>query len=197
METNFNEFGKHGELFSHYHACKIAFPATLQSARSHLDPDFSYLTYGDNADARGARLTKLVQGDHIVFYAGLWPIRPCSHKLIYAIIGSYVVDHVIAAEAISQDRWQENAHSRKSTRGHDIVVRAIPERSGRLTKCLPIGEYRDRAYRVRKDLLDDWGGLSAKDGFIQRSAVPPFFNHPDRFLKWYEAQGPQWIRKNN
>jgi hypothetical protein len=62
---------------------------------------------------------------------------------------------------------------------------------------LPIGEYRDRAYRVRKDLLAEWGGLSAKDGFIQRSAVPPFFNHPDRFQKWYDAQGPQWIMKNN
>ena len=36
-----------------------------------------------------------------------------------------------------------------------------------------LGEWRDRAYRVRKDLLKTWGGLSVNDGYIQRSAVPP------------------------
>jgi len=38
----------------------------------------------------------------------------------------------------------------------DIVVRAKSGVSGRLTQCIPIGEWRDRAYRVRKDLLKTW-----------------------------------------
>ena len=33
------------------------------------------------------------------------------------------------------------------------VVRAKPESSGRLRRCIPIGEFRDRAYRVNREIL--------------------------------------------
>jgi hypothetical protein len=32
---------------------------------------------------------------------------------------------------------------------------------------------RGGVYRVRNDLLDAWGGLDIKDGYIQRSAFLP------------------------
>src|SRR6266566_1269620 len=44
----------------------------------------------------------------------------------------------------------------------DLIVLGCPGRSGRLRRCLPIGEYRNGAYRVRRDLLELWGGLSVK-----------------------------------
>jgi hypothetical protein len=60
-----------------------------------------------------------------------------------------------------------------------------------------IGEWRDRAYRVRPELLAKWGGLSCKDGYIQRSGVPPAFLQPERFLSWFEEQNPRLLACNN
>jgi hypothetical protein len=36
-----------------------------------------------------------------------------------------------------------------------------------------------------------------KDGFIQRSAVPPSLNNPDRFLRWLQKQRIQLVSRNN
>src|SRR5206468_2355111 len=100
--------------------------------------------------------------------------------------------------SVPSQRWYENAHVRKSKRGEtDIVVRAMPDVSGRFDRCVAIGEWRGGAYRVRQDVLDAWGGLSVKDGFIQRSAVPPAFNRPKTFLDWLKGQGVQLIQNNN
>jgi len=73
-------------------------------------------------------------------------------------------------------------------------VRAKPDISGQLDRCVPIGEWRNRAYRVRQEILDAWGGLSVKDGYIQRSAVPPSFNRPSQFLDWLQIQDINLIR---
>lgn len=78
----------------------------------------------------------------------------------------------------------------------EIVVRATLN-SGRLRHCIPIGEYRNRAYRVKRDVLSDWGGLSVKDGFLQRSARLPRFLHPERFLGWFYAHAGELIPFNN
>ncbi len=95
-------------------------------------------------------------------------------------------------------QWHENAHVRKVKRGEtDIVVRAKPGSSGRFERCIPIGEWRNRSYRVRNDVLDAWGGLSVKDGFIQRSAVPPSSNNPCKFLGWLRKKGVHLIARNN
>lgn len=176
----------------------LKFPPELHCRAIHLDPDFDQLTYGDNGGRRGAGIVGMQAGDLLVFYAGLRPIDPCIHRLIYAIIGLYVVDEVLPAASVPEDRWDENAHTRKSTRGaDDVVVRARPGVSGRLRCCIPIGEWRDGSYRVRHDLLEAWGGLSVKDGFIQRSAVPPSFLDPEQFYKWWQSQSPQLIARNN
>jgi hypothetical protein len=79
----------------------------------------------------------------------------------------------------------------------DIVMRGRPGASGRLQRCLPIGEWRSRAYRVRNDLLETWDGLSVRDGFLQRSARLPEFLQPTRFFHWFESQSPILLQVNN
>src|SRR4029078_8467632 len=101
-------------------------------------------------------------------------IHQVRDKLCYALIGLYVVRDVVLARDVPRYLRHRNAHTRKAKIGKpDVVVRAKPVVSGRWQRCIPIGEWRDRAYRVRKNLLKAWGGMSVKDGYIQRSAVPP------------------------
>ena len=50
---------------------------------------------------------------------------------------------------------------------------------------------------VRQDILNSWGGLSVKDGFIQRSAVPPALIRPSQFLDWFQKQAIQLVESNN
>lgn len=169
----------------------------LSDRYMHLDPDFEHLTYGDDGSARGSEIKNLKCGDMLVFYAGLRPIRPGKDRLIYALVGIMVIDEVVVAKNVPRDRRHENAHTRKITPGaDDIVVRAKSRVSGRLMQCIDIGEFRDRAYRVRRDVLKAWGGLSVQDGFIQRSARPPRFLDPERFYNWFRRQKPKLLASN-
>ena len=176
----------------------LQFPLDLLHHPVHLDPDFECLTYGDVGNRRGSEMVNMSEGDLLVFYSGMRPIHHCEHKLIYALVGMYVVQEVLPVGSVSPARWYENAHARKTKRGEaDVVVRAQPGVSGRFDRCIPIGEWRNRSYRVRQDVLDAWGGLSVKDGFIQRSAVPPTFNKPQQFLTWLQKQDIQLLARNN
>jgi hypothetical protein len=171
--------------------------SALRSSSMHLDPDFEYLTYGDNGARRGSQIAQLGKGDLLVFYSGMQPIEKVKDELTYAIVGLFVVDDVIMATEIPADRMHENAHTRKvDISAKDIVVRGIPKNSGRLKQCIVIGEYRDRAYRVRNDILKAWGGLSVKDGYIQRSAVPPRFLDASKFYEWFLGCNPIFERNN-
>ena len=175
-----------------------ALPEALASRASHLDPDFDQLTYGDVGPGRGRSLCEFEAGDVVVFFAGLRPVRPCQHRLLYALIGLYRVKEILRAGDVPRARWPENAHTRrKEFRATDVIVRADPSASGRLRRCIPVGEFRDRAYRVRRDVLDAWGGLSARDGYVQRSAVPPRFLDPRKFLAWFESNSPELVRAND
>lgn len=175
----------------------VQLPAALASANMHLDPDFGALTYGDT-ERRGRGLAGLDGGDLVVFYAGLRPVSPCPHALLYALVGLYRVAEVVRLGAVPATHWHENAHTRRSEhRPADVIVRADPRASGRLRTCLPVGEFRDRAYRVASDVLDAWGGISCRDGYLQRSAVPPRILDPARFLAWLERCRPQLVGANN
>lgn len=175
---------------------KVALPTNLKHMDMHLDPDFEMLTYGD-VHPRNPPIRKLRHGDILAFYAGLRPIEPPADRLTYALIGLYVIDEVVDAKAVPQNRWHENAHTRRKWIDTDIIVRAMPGKSGRLEQCIPVGEYRDRSYRVRKDLLKEWGGLGVKDGFLQRSGRLPSFTDAERFYAWFTRQKPELARKNN
>jgi len=175
----------------------VNLPSVLSDAATHLDPDFDQLTYGDNGERRGKAISTFEKGDVLVFYAGLRPVMPCPHRLLYALVGLYRVASVSRVADFPRSRWNENAHLRRlNARPTDVVVHAEPGRSGRLRRCIPVGEFRSGAYRVRPDLLAAWGGLSCKDGFIQRSAVPPRFTDPLRFQGWFERTGAELVAAN-
>lgn len=201
LKREYSEFVEHLSEFSRRfpkaHPARVTLPRALLKKKLHLDPDFKYLTYGDNGAKRGAGISKLERDDLVVFYAGLRPItaRAC---LVYALIGILVVDEVIAARTVETARRMENAHTRwNRIAAEDIVVRGRRLSSGRFDRCVPIGEFRARAYRVRAELEKAWGGLSVKNGYIQRSAVPPAFLDPQRFFAWLREQDLRLLRRNN
>ena len=175
----------------------VSLPARLHPRHMHLDPDFSHLSYGDQGE-RAKQLRKLDPGDVIAFYSGLKDVRR-EQRLVYAMIGLFVVDTIVLATSVSASARDTNAHSRRILTGtdQDLIVYARPKVSGRLERCFPIGEWRDRAYRVRQDVLETWGGLSVKNGYLQRSARLPWFLAPERFRRWFESKEPTLLQANN
>ena len=173
-------------------------PSHLASGDMHLDPDFDYLTYGDQGERAKQIRGKLGPGDLLVFYAGL---RSVAHAvgLVYALIGLYVIEDIIPALSVPNARRHQNAHTRRvlPATASDIVVRARKGLSGRLTRCIPIGDFRSRAYRVWPHLLASWGGLSVKNGYLQRSARLPEFQNAMKFYNWFMAQKPTLVARNN
>jgi hypothetical protein len=163
-------------------------------ARRHMH----YLSYGDQGDRARQLRTKLSSTDRIVFYSGLKDVHD-RRRLVGAIIGIFGVDDIVLAMSVPESVRNANAHSRRilAEGAQDIVVRGNQQLSGRLERCLPFGEWRNRVYRVRLDLLEAWGGLSVKDGYLQRSASLPEFLDPGRFLGWFESKGPRLLRANN
>jgi hypothetical protein len=100
----------------------------------------SYLSYGDQG-ARASQLrTKLGQGDRIVFYSGLKDVHD-NPRLVYAIVGIFVVDDIVLATSVPESARNANAHSRRilAEGAQDIVVRGNQQLSGRLERCLPFG----------------------------------------------------------
>jgi len=172
------------------------FPQKLLKQNSHLDPDFEYLTYGDE-NLRGRPLLGLVSGDILAFYAALRPVKPFIGKLTYALIGLYVVNRVMSAKAVPKEDWHKNAHTRRQPDHTDIVVFGKEGLSGRLERCIPIGQWRRGAYRVTEELLHEWGRLKVKDGWIQRSGVLPRFCDPQKFYDWFKKQKVGLVPKNN
>lgn len=191
LETTYDAFARPMSRFAEDRVTDIPIhlPVNLIGTGCHLDPDFDHLTYGDQPDGRGRKVSRLAEGDFIAFFASLRPVRACSDKLVYALIGLFFVDDVLRVKEVSKVNWYRNGHSRrKDGNGDDVVVVADAERSGRFQKCIPIGTYRRKAYRVREDLLSQWNGLDVKDGFIQRSVNPPSFLDPNSFLRWLEQR---------
>jgi len=176
----------------------VRLPANLASANMHLDPDFEHLTYGDSGTRRGKGLIDLGPGDIIVFYSGLKPVATCEHRLVYALVGLYQVAESVRVEFVLASHWSDNAHTRCVEReGSDVIVRAKLGSSGRLKRCIPIGEFRTRAYRVEEKVLAQWGGLSCRNGYLQRSAVLPTLLNPAQFMRWFERHKPELVSANN
>jgi hypothetical protein len=173
---------------------ELEIPRHLKGVKTHLDPDFSTLTYGDQGE-RAKQIGRLDPDDLVVFFASLRDFR--NARLAYALIGLYVIEEIVSAESIPQNRWRENAHTRRIPGRTDIVLRARKKVSGRLQQCIPIGEYRERAYRVKQELLDAWGGLTVKGGYLQRSARLPAFRDATKFYEWFLTRSSSLLQKNN
>jgi hypothetical protein len=174
-------------------------PPGLIDRHMHLDPDFECLSYGDRGQ-RGRQLS-LQSGDWVVFYAAFADIRGArgACRLVYALIGWLVVDRTALARDLPVGERDRNAHTRRllAPDADDIVVLGRPGESGRLRRCIPIGGWRDGAYRVHEDLLESWGGISVRNGWLQRSGRLPRFLDPERFRRWLQARGPDLIPRNN
>jgi hypothetical protein len=203
LERTFSEVLPHLQCYCRDHNCQLSddlqFPQELLDQPMHLDPDFDFLTYGNKAtNARGDKIGNVGRDDLLVFYAGFRQFYPRQEELVYALIGMYFVDEVACAGDVARNRCSENVHLRRMTiESSDFMVFAMPKISGRFKWCVPIGEWRNNAYRVRLDLLDAWGGLSVKDGWIQRGGNPPLFKDPDKFLDWIQRQEIQLVQRNN
>lgn len=182
--------------FSGRNSPPVSLPKHLQNERMHLDPDFENLTYGDTCK-RGKKLQDFKEDDLVVFYASLRTIEN-KGKLVYALIGMLVVEEVVEVKDIAPKRYDENAHTRNAKLDPtDIVIRGKKGVSGRFDKYISIGEWRDRAYRVKEPILKSWGGLCVKNGYIQRSANPPLFKNPSLFTKWLQTQDSKLVQANN
>lgn len=197
METSYADIVPHFNAWAVRNQFDEEFPAHLRKRNCHLDPDFECLTYGDQGSGRGNRVRQLVRGDFVAFFASFKPIRPCSHKLIYALFGLMVVEKVVKVAALSKEELSRNAHSRVAEVNQEhLVVIAQPEQSGRFEKAIPIGEYRNGAYRVAEAVSAEWGGLTVRDGFIQRSVCPPWFTNASKFAEWMRAKQVALIHNN-
>lgn len=178
-------------------------PNYLNKCAMHLDPDFAHLTYGDGGERAKQIREKLGKGDVLVFYSGLKDVHP-SPRLVYAIIGLYVIDEIVSAKSVPTARRHENAHTRrKYPREDNIVVRACPKVSGRLETCLPIGKYRSPtglphkgpSYHVRSGLVREWGGLDME--YLQRSARLPQLKNAAKFYEWFQTHEVNLVTRNN
>jgi len=175
---------------------RAALPGDLREEPMHLDPDFGHLTYGDQW-RKGRQVAELSPGDLIAFYAGMqetWNIGP--RRLFYGLIGLYIVQDVVKAKDVPEPDWPNNAHTRREPKDDDIIVRAKEGESGRLPRAIRIGEYRDKAYRVTRDLLEEWGHLSVKDGFLTRNGTIPWFKNAERFYDWFKRQDYELVQSN-
>ena len=173
-------------------------PPQLAGRYMHLDPDFEKLTYGDQGERAKQLRACLGPSDLVVFYASFTDVRSRG-TLVYALIGLLTVDRLAYARDFSETERDINAHTRRQLApgADDIVVIGNRGKSGRLRRCIAVGEWRKGAYRVREDLLEAWGGLSVRDGWLQRSARLPRFLDPERFRSWLDAQNPELIASNN
>jgi len=181
-------------------------PPHLASAHMHLDPDFDYLTYGDQGQRAFQIQSKLDSGDLLVFYAAFKDVRP-TPRLIYALIGLFVIQTVQLARSIPLSDQHKNAHTRRilNDNAADIIVTGRPDLSGRLEESIPIGSFRSPihapakrpSYRVERLTLAAWGGLSVSDGYIQRSARLPEFLNADLFYEWFLTRNIKLLARNN
>lgn len=197
MKTSYRDLLPHFKSWCFRNDAELEFPHSLNDENCHLDPDFDYSTYGDQSTGRGLRVGKLNKGDFIAFFASFKPITKCDHNLIYALYGIMVVEKVLKVIDIPEHEFHKNAHTRiLEIENEHLVVFSNPALSGRFSNVIPIGEYRNGSYRVTKEILDAWGDIGVKDGFIQRSVCPPWFAQPEQFLKWLDSQQVKLINSN-
>jgi len=175
---------------------RVSLPPHLNGTKVHLDPDFDSLTYGEpylatngRRASRGRLIESLREGDFIAFFAGFRPTtQSYQHTLAYCLFAIFFVQRVRQVKELTLQERAVCAHGRRRHAENDFVVQANPALSGRFHRAIPIGEFRQNAYRVRRDLLAEWGDLTVRDGYIQRSAQPPRFKSPRRFLLWLANQ---------
>lgn len=175
METTYEDLRSEFGLWSRKNDANLEFPKHLDGLGCHLDPDFDYSTYGDQGTGRGLRVGHLKEGDFLAFFASFKPTKDCVHRLVYALYGIMVVDRAMNVADVSPEDYKKNAHTRvKHINSDHWVVFAKPSLSGRFSRALPIGEFRNGSYRVTQDILEAWGELVLKMVSFKEAYVRPF-----------------------
>jgi hypothetical protein len=199
-EDNYQHLGDcptYGSFCPKLQLLGVSLPPHLKpDTKVHLDPDFESLTFGEpyhhksgKLSSRGQTLDQLNLGDFIAFFAGFRPVgHPRSSPIIDCMFGILHVQSKRIVGNLPMDKRLSCAHGRRKGAEKDLVILGDPKTSGRFQKVVPIGGYRDGAHRVYKELLREWGDLNVKDGYIQRSARPPLFLNPKKFLHWLNLQ---------
>lgn len=106
-------------------------------AAAHYDPEFETFTYGDPTRNKRAQLLRLIDGDLLIFYAGLRPVGSRAASRLY-VIGYFTVAFVECMKAT--DPWPPknhphilgNAHLRRNQRDDSLVVVCGHTRASRL-----------------------------------------------------------------
>ena len=187
--SNYNQYIRSVQKFG------VLFPERLTDKTPHLDPNFEALTVCEphkpdqkRLSSCSLRLDKLEVGDFIIFYASFKPTQIWEFCLAYCLIGIFYVSKVRRVGELSDKEKLNCAHGRRRNSDDDLVIFGDRNTSGRLERAIPIGEFRDRAYRVSDTLLRKWGGLTINNGYLQRSANPLYFSDPEKFLVWFNKE---------
>lgn len=174
-----NVIGRSGKPLSMY------LPEKIRNRKTHFDPEFETLTYGDPTSKRKYFL-KLQKGDLLVFYAGLTPFRNSKHKEGLYIIGYFTVEKVIDFNQLSRSEiercynvYRNNAYLKRSWDTENLVIVVGDKSESKLlNKAVPISktklDKRGRPYQVVSPKMEKLLSIS---GSIQRSIPPRFIRN--------------------
>ncbi|OPY86688.1 MAG: hypothetical protein A4E71_01381 [Smithella sp. PtaU1.Bin162] len=135
----------------HYGTLAQYVPARYRMAAAHYDPEFETFTYGDPTRNKRAQLLRLIDGDLLIFYAGLCPVGYRAASRLY-IIGYFTVASVESMTAT--DSWPPtnyphmlgNAHLRRNRPDDGLVVVCGQTRASRLLdRAIAISDEAQRA----------------------------------------------------
>lgn len=141
-----------------------------KSLKTHPDPDWRNLTYGDNCHNRRAKALLSAQaGDVLLFWALFWKVArnegvfDVEHgERRWCLFGALTIKHVVKAERgrdvplrefvkdrVTLQRAMANAHVcggkllRITADRYDVLFVGDPDRSGRFDKAVDLEIYRD------------------------------------------------------
>jgi hypothetical protein len=177
-----------------YNQAAWSFVSDPKCLRTHPDPDWQNLTYGDNCHNRRAKaLLSVEPNDILLFWALFWKVarnaeifRAERSERRWCIFGAIAVRHIVRAEPdrevpiggtlvdkVTRDRAMKNVHvhngalQRITPHRHDILFIGDPHRSRCFDRAVDLEVYSD-------------GGLLRKI----------FFSKDQRLLRWDKA--PRW-----
>jgi hypothetical protein len=156
--------------------------------KTHADPDWQRLTYGDNcANRRAKALLSAEPGDMLLFWGLFWKIARRGKGIFacggedrrWCLFGALTVKHIIKAEAgvdvavrarvkdrEDQRRALRNAHVRnwclpRIKKGrHDVLFVGDPNRSARFDRAVDLEVYQDNGLLRRTILSSDGRALN-------------------------------------
>ncbi|MGH8273792.1 MAG: hypothetical protein ACRES9_06000 [Gammaproteobacteria bacterium] len=121
-------------------------PRKFRDEAAHLDPEFDTFTYGDPGRLKRSQLLRLVNGDMLVFYAGLRPPGARKGSSLY-VIGYFDIASVKQIEPTlpwppqNMPDLAKNAHLRRNRPDQGlVVVSGHAERSRLFDKAIAISD---------------------------------------------------------